>query len=155
MAFWRPGEAKPEITSLEVDRDVDESAQGATAAIYNPHEDLAVEEQRRRLPAYSYRRQILWLVETKATTVIVGQTGSGKSTQVPQFLAEAGWAEKGRCILCSQPRRIAAQKLSTRVAQERGVQLGGEVGYAVRLEDVSQSGPFVGKQPFMKGRDGG
>jgi HrpA-like RNA helicase len=63
--------------------------------------------------------------------------GSGKTTQIPQFLAEAGWTAGGRLVACTQPRRVAAMTVAARVAQEMGCALGEEVGYAIRFEDVS------------------
>ncbi|KAG2432191.1 hypothetical protein HXX76_009111 [Chlamydomonas incerta] len=88
------------------------------------------------LPVAKYRRQILWLVENHAVTIIVGETGSGKTTQVPQFLLEAGWAESGYAIACTQPRRVAASTVAARVAEEMGVELGTGVGYAVRFDNA-------------------
>ncbi|PNW76512.1 hypothetical protein CHLRE_11g467654v5 [Chlamydomonas reinhardtii] len=88
------------------------------------------------LPVSKYRRQILWLVENHAVTIIVGETGSGKTTQVPQFLLEAGWAESGYAIACTQPRRVAASTVAARVAEEMGVELGTAVGYAVRFDNA-------------------
>lgn len=99
-----------------------------------------IEKQRQRLPVYKYRTEILYLVENHATTIIVGETGSGKTTQIPQFLKEAGWAEGGRVIACTQPRRLAVQSVSARVAEEMGVNLGDEVGYTIRFEDHTTSG---------------
>jgi ATP-dependent RNA helicase DDX35 len=83
------------------------------------------------------REQLLYLVERHATVVVVGATGSGKTTQIPQYLAEAGWASGGRCVACTQPRRVAAQTVAVRVAEEVGCRLGAEVGYSIRFEDVS------------------
>lgn len=99
-----------------------------------------IEKQRQRLPVYKYRTEILYLVENHATTIIVGETGSGKTTQIPQYLKEAGWAEGGRVIACTQPRRLAVQSVSKRVADEMGVNLGDEVGYTIRFEDHTTSG---------------
>ena len=68
---------------------------------------------------------------------LMGPSGCGKSTQVPQYLCEAGWAEKGRQVACTQPRRVAAQTVAQRVAEEMRVSLGREVGYAIRFEDAT------------------
>jgi len=65
--------------------------------------------------------------------VIQGETGSGKSTQLVQYFAEAGFAEKGK-ILCTQPRRVAAKSMAKRVAKECGVKVGEMVGFVVRFE---------------------
>ena len=69
---------------------------------------------------------------------MVGETGSGKTTQIPQFLKEIGVTDRGR-IGCTQLRRLAAKKMAERVALEQGCELGEEVGYTIRFED--RSGP--------------
>lgn len=86
--FLRPGERAPAAFGLSFDSDRGEA--GGAAPIYNKNERLALAEQRRRLPIYAHRTQLLYLVETHATTVVVGETGSGKTTQLPQYLHEAG-----------------------------------------------------------------
>lgn len=70
-----------------------------------------------------------------------GDTGSGKSTQIPQYLAEAGFATTGK-IGITQPRRVAAKALAERVSKECGVTVGTLVGYAVRF-DKSISGDTI------------
>ncbi|XP_016096386.1 probable ATP-dependent RNA helicase DHX35, partial [Sinocyclocheilus grahami] len=105
--------------------------------IYNPHTALSIEKQRQRLPVFKHRNNILYLVESFQTVVIVGETGSGKSTQIPQYLLEAGWAADGKVIGVTQPRRVAATSVAGRVAEERGAYLGHEVGYSIRFDDCS------------------
>ena len=70
--------------------------------------------------------------------MVEGETGSGKTTQIPQFLVEVGYARPGvSCVGCTQPRRVAATSIAGRVAEEMDVVLGGTVGYTIRFEDVS------------------
>ena len=77
--------------------------------------------------------------------IVVGETGSGKSTQLTQYLYENGWAEEGYSIVCTQPRRIAAQTLASRVALEvgDGRPLGQTVGYTVRFDNVSNDSTCI------------
>lgn len=86
------------------------------------------------LPIRQYAKEIIDSVRANPVTVVIGETGSGKTTQISQILLEAGFAEEGM-IGVTQPRRVAAVMVSRRVAQERSVELGQEVGYAVRFED--------------------
>jgi HrpA-like RNA helicase len=90
---------------------------------------------RQRLPATSYRDQILSAISSNKVTIITGGTGCGKTTQIPQFLLE----EHSRCrepirIICTQPRRLPAIAVAERVARERGEMTGDTVGYHIRLE---------------------
>ena len=92
---------------------------------------------RNNLPASESRDKITKLVESNAVVVLSGETGCGKSTQVPQFILEhAIFNQKGgeTNIICTQPRRISAIGLAERVANERDEKVGGVVGYSVRLE---------------------
>ncbi|KAL2143892.1 hypothetical protein VTI28DRAFT_9880 [Corynascus sepedonium] len=89
------------------------------------------------LPIAKHREALLYLVETTPVTIVVGQTGSGKSTQIPQFLERAGWCADGKIIGVTQPRRVAATTVALRVAEEFGCELGKEVGYSIRFEDVT------------------
>ena len=66
---------------------------------------------------------------------MVGETGSSKTTQLPQYLHEEGYTKGDKKIGCTQPRRVAAMSVATRVAQEMEVKLGSEVGYSIRFED--------------------
>ncbi|CAL5201828.1 unnamed protein product [Lathyrus oleraceus] len=96
----------------------------------------ALQAERKKLPIYAYRDELLKAVEKYQVLVIVGETGSGKTTQIPQYLHEAGYTKHGM-IACTQPRRVAAMSVSARVAQELGVKLGHEVGYSIRFEDCT------------------
>ncbi|CAD5212351.1 unnamed protein product [Bursaphelenchus okinawaensis] len=102
----------------------------------NPSLALSISQTRKRLPIAKYERQILYLCERFRTVIIVGETGSGKSTQVPQFLADNGWAQNGQQIAITQPRRVAAVTLAARVATEMRCPLGDKVGYVLRFNQV-------------------
>ncbi|XP_065827461.1 probable ATP-dependent RNA helicase DHX35 [Oscarella lobularis] len=114
---------------------------------YNPHLSLSIQQQRQRLPVYKHKNHILYLVEKYQTVVIVGETGCGKSTQIPQYLYENGWAGGGKLIGVTQPRRVATTTVAGRVAEEMGSMLGQEVGYTIRFDDVSD--PRLTKVKFM------
>ncbi|XP_059437656.1 probable pre-mRNA-splicing factor ATP-dependent RNA helicase DEAH9 isoform X1 [Corylus avellana] len=137
--FWKPGTEKPRLVDDEEGGVLFLSA-SASSSSSSRFGYASVEKQRQRLPVYKYRTAILYLVETHATTIIVGETGSGKTTQIPQYLKEAGWADGGRLIACTQPRRLAVQAVAARVAEEMGVKLGEEVGYTIRFEDLMNPG---------------
>ncbi len=97
----------------------------------------SIEETRKSLPIYSYREGLLAAVAEYQVLIIVGETGSGKTTQIPQYLHEAGYTKGGQKIGCTQPRRVAAMSVAARVAEEMGVKVGNEVGYAIRFEDAT------------------
>jgi HrpA-like RNA helicase len=86
------------------------------------------------LPIHAFRGEILAAVKKSPATIIVAETGAGKSTQVPQYLLEAGYR-----VIVTQPRRLAASSLAARVAEERGCRLGDEVGFrTARDREVSE-----------------
>ena len=95
-------------------------------------------KKRLKLPVYLFRENLLKTVNANQIIVVEGETGSGKTTQIPQFLVEDGIPTKGvNCVACTQPRRVAATSIASRVADEMDVELGQEVGYTIRFEDVS------------------
>ncbi|KAK3321194.1 P-loop containing nucleoside triphosphate hydrolase protein [Cercophora scortea] len=91
------------------------------------------------LPIAKHRDTLLYMIETYPVTIVVGQTGSGKSTQIPQYLEQAGWCADGKLIAITQPRRVAATTVAIRVAEEFGCEVGKEVGYSIRFEDVTSA----------------
>ncbi|KAF0682799.1 Aste57867_25098 [Aphanomyces stellatus] len=93
-------------------------------------------EQRQSLPVYKLKQQLLDAIRTNQVLVVIGETGSGKTTQMTQYMAEMGLTAHG-IIGCTQPRRVAASSVAKRVAEEFGCALGQEVGYSVRFEDVT------------------
>ncbi|KAJ9172807.1 hypothetical protein P3X46_016014 [Hevea brasiliensis] len=96
-------------------------------------------EFRRSLPAYKERDALLKAISENQVVVVSGETGCGKTTQLPQYILESEIeaACGAACsIICTQPRRISAMAVSERVAAERGEKLGESVGYKVRLEGI-------------------
>ncbi|KAF7235610.1 Pre-mRNA-splicing factor ATP-dependent RNA helicase DHX16 [Varanus komodoensis] len=98
---------------------------------------LSIQEVRHSLPIFPYRADLLAAIAEHQTLIIEGETGSGKTTQIPQYLFEEGYTQKGMKIGCTQPRRVAAMSVAARVSQEMGVKLGNEVGYSIRFEDCT------------------
>lgn len=103
---------------------------------YGKRTSLSIKEQRESLPVYKLRNVLIKAVEENQLLIVVGDTGSGKTTQMTQYLAEAGFGNRG-IIGCTQPRRVAAMSVAKRVAEEVGCRLGAEVGYTIRFEDCT------------------
>ncbi|CAH2038738.1 unnamed protein product [Thlaspi arvense] len=93
-------------------------------------------EARTKLPIASFRDAITSAVESNQVVLIAGETGCGKTTQVPQYLLDHMWYSKQESckIICTQPRRISAISVSERISWERGETIGNNVGYKVRLQ---------------------
>ncbi|KAM6500789.1 P-loop containing nucleoside triphosphate hydrolase protein [Amanita muscaria] len=132
LAFWKPGTSGP---GSSLDRATE--VEGNLFSAQSGFGGLSTEAQRQFLPIYKHKDKLLHSIEKYGVTIIVGQTGCGKTTQLPQYLLEAGWANEGSTIVCTQPRRVAASSVAARVAAEMGTVLGEEVGYTIRFEDVS------------------
>uniref|UniRef100_A0A383W704 RNA helicase n=1 Tax=Tetradesmus obliquus TaxID=3088 RepID=A0A383W704_TETOB len=131
--FQKPGSLSKAAFGVKFDGQQQQQHHGTAAAAAEP----AAKRPKNGLPVESVRRELLYLVESHATVVVVGETGCGKTTQIPRFLHEAGWTADGYQVVCTQPRRVAAVSIAQRVADEMGVAVGTTVGYGVRFEDAS------------------
>merc|ERR1719341_3198759 len=96
----------------------------------------SLKQQREFLPVYAVRQQLLQLIRDNSVVIVVGETGSGKTTQLTQFLHEDGYTQYGM-VGCTQPRRVAAMSVAKRVSDEVGCELGDDVGYSIRFEDCT------------------
>ncbi|XP_034563460.1 ATP-dependent RNA helicase DHX8-like [Notolabrus celidotus] len=109
---------------------------GGNQVSYGKKTELSILQQRESLPIYKLKEQLVQAVHDNQIMIVVGETGSGKTTQITQYLAEAGYTARGK-IGCTQPRRVAAMSVAKRVSEEYGCRLGQEVGYTIRFEDCT------------------
>ena len=110
--------------------------------------DAKIQEAREGLPILGAEHDIVDAINHHPITVICGETGCGKTTQVPQFLYEAGYGDEDcldhpGAVAVTQPRRVAVTSTATRVAKELSVKLGGEVGYQVRYDKRVGASPRI------------
>lgn len=130
---------KDDNVKLKIERDtaLDERLYQSMQAKAQSREYQTMLSFRKQLPAYTMREQIIDIIESNRVVVISGETGSGKTTQVPQFILDS-YIEKGlgsTCkVVCTQPRRISAISVAERVAAERAERCGDSAGYHIRLE---------------------
>ncbi|KAM9911400.1 hypothetical protein OXX69_003560 [Metschnikowia pulcherrima] len=112
------------------------------AKLVGTNASMSIDEQRRSLPVHAMRTELLQAIRDNQFLVIVGETGSGKTTQIVQYFYEEAINKVGnefRMIGCTQPRRVAAVSVASRVAAEVGCKVGEEVGYTIRFEDMTSS----------------
>ena len=108
----------------------------------NFSQSKSLKEQREFLPAFAVREDLLRVIRDNQVVIVVGETGSGKTTQLTQFLYEDGYGKLG-LIGCTQPRRVAAMSVAKRVSEEMECKLGGTVGYAIRFEDCTSKDTVI------------
>ncbi|XP_039991780.1 ATP-dependent RNA helicase DHX8-like isoform X2 [Xiphias gladius] len=113
-------------------------ALGGNQVSYGKKTELSILQQRESLPIFKLKEQLTQAVHDNQILIVVGETGSGKTTQITQYLAEAGYTSRGK-IGCTQPRRVAAMSVAKRVSEEYGCRLGQEVGYTIRFEDCTST----------------
>ncbi len=99
-------------------------------------------EYPKELPITSAKAEICEAIRKNQVTVITGETGSGKTTQIPKMCLDAGRGVMGK-VVCTQPRRIAATSLSSQVAKELGTTVGDKVGFKIRFADKSRDSTLV------------
>lgn len=104
---------------------------------------MDLKETKESLPVYPFRNDLIAAIREHQVLIVEGETGSGKTTQIPQYLHEANFTEGGKKIGCTQPRRVAAMSVAARVAQEMNVKLGNEVGYSIRFEDCTSERTII------------
>ncbi|XP_065666929.1 ATP-dependent RNA helicase DHX8 isoform X2 [Hydra vulgaris] len=109
---------------------------GGKGGSYGRKTTMSIVEQRQSLPIYKLRDELVKAVSDNQILIVIGETGSGKTTQITQYLAEEGYTTLG-AIGCTQPRRVAAMSVAKRVSEEVGCRLGQEVGYTIRFEDCT------------------
>ena len=118
-----------------------QKTQGKSLA-YGQISSKSIKEQREGLPIYRLKSELCRAIAQNQVLVVIGETGSGKTTQMTQYMAELGYSKLG-IIGCTQPRRVAAMSVAKRVAEEYGCQLGQEVGYTIRFEDCTSPSTVV------------
>lgn len=96
-------------------------------------------KKRITLPVFEYQADFMRLLNEHQSIVLVGETGSGKTTQIPQWCVEFALTKGKKGVACTQPRRVAAMSVAQRVSEEMDVGLGEEVGYSIRFEDCSSA----------------
>lgn len=106
-----------------------------------PCDPISISTQRASLPAFAVKNELVRIISENQVTIVIGETGLGKTTQLTQYLNEAGFCKSidrdgvRRMIGCTQPRRVAAMLVAKRVAQEMNCAVGQEVGFSIRFED--------------------
>lgn len=111
---------------------------GDELAVLTEAEKKQLQEQMSNLPILEYAQEIKELIKNNETSIIIGETGSGKTTQIPLLLREI--LPAGAKVAITQPRRVAARSVSKYVAGQVGCEIGDEVGYQVRFDDHTSEG---------------
>ncbi|KAL3860346.1 hypothetical protein ACJMK2_010482 [Sinanodonta woodiana] len=126
----------------KVDHKFADLMQEKTEAVSEFAKKKSFAQQRQYLPTFAVRNELLRIIRDNSVIIIVGETGSGKTTQLTQYLHEDGYTKYGM-VGCTQPRRVAAMSVAKRVSEEMNVKLGDEIGYAIRFEDCTSEKTMI------------
>ncbi|KAG8055280.1 hypothetical protein GUJ93_ZPchr0001g32006 [Zizania palustris] len=125
-AFCRPALRKPDILK---------KVEMLASKVIGSEQLRKIAKDRSKLPISLYKDVISSTLENHQVVLISGETGCGKTTQVPQYILDHMWGKGESCkIVCTQPRRISAISVAERISAERGEAVGDTVGYKIRLE---------------------
>lgn len=128
-----------QTTAAQQEKAEDDTYNGLTGQEYS-EKYKRILAKRRELPVNKQRQKFLDVIHVNQFVVLVGETGSGKTTQIPQYMVLDMLPQtEGKMVACTQPRRVAAMSVAQRVAEEMDVKLGQEVGYSIRFEDCTSS----------------
>ncbi|KAK3097209.1 hypothetical protein FSP39_007506 [Pinctada imbricata] len=126
----QPYDASKDLTKTTIGR-----LNNGLAQVPTRRQNTDLDSFRDSLPVSKFKDEIINTINNNRVTLISGETGSGKTTQVPQMILDDCFSKNRPCrIFCTQPRRIAALSVAERVATERGERIGQTVGYQIRLE---------------------
>ena len=115
---------------------------GGNKVSYGMKTTKTIKEQRESLPVFRLKDDLIQAIMEHQILIVVGETGSGKTTQMTQYCIEAGLGARGK-VGCTQPRRVAAMSVAKRVSEEFGCRLGEEVGYTIRFEDCTSPNTII------------
>ncbi|KAL8147578.1 hypothetical protein AgCh_005047 [Apium graveolens] len=123
--------SRPLMSKLDIRRKVEQ----LNAKLANDPKFKQITENRTKLPIASFRDAITSAIDSHQVVLISGETGCGKTTQVPQYVLDHVWSKHKTCkIICTQPRRISAVSVAGRISSERGENIGDSVGYKIKME---------------------
>ena len=123
-------------------RQLAEAVEQSISAVERRRKKRPVVSLNQDLPFYEKREELKQVIKQNQVVIVCGETGSGKTTQLPQICIGLGLADRGK-IGHTQPRRLAARSVTNRIAEELGTRPGEAVGYKVRFTDTTRPGSFV------------
>ncbi|CCM03901.1 uncharacterized protein FIBRA_06052 [Fibroporia radiculosa] len=128
------------VTARQITKAMDGDINPFTKQPHSPQYKKIL-ETRKKLPVFAQMEEFLKMFSNNQVIVMVGETGSGKTTQIPQFVCYSDLPHaKGKLVACTQPHRVTAMSVAKRVADEMDVQLGKQVGYSIQFEDMTEPG---------------